>query len=333
MVRFREIISGNVTSIFESAAESSDFEGGLGEALKLLFPSRAAFFEGRDHTRLSVHFRTGLPFGPDPEALKEALFPDLEADAAAVIGSLGLERIDLFGIRGGAKAGATTFSPGGDWLTAAGKRGGGVVLTAPEFKSLAVLAVEHRIHDRVLLSVFIDPQRVYSYYVPASVLLADVFAQRKELSDVFSPGKDVRPYAPMTGKVLDAGECTAGESGGLVAFTGSGYSLSPTVRGLLGFPWFGRTLAMRQGGDSQISEYPCSNCSKCVGSCPSGIDPSYLYHLAAAEEDDEALSLGLERCVECGICSLVCPSGIDLFGGISTALLRVGADGPAEVSE
>lgn len=56
---------------------------------------------------------------------------------------------------------------------------------------------------------------------------------------------------------------------------------------------------------------PCIRCTKCVVSCPMGLQPYLLYLLGNKKKYDQAVGEGLMACIECGVCAYVCPSKID----------------------
>lgn len=56
---------------------------------------------------------------------------------------------------------------------------------------------------------------------------------------------------------------------------------------------------------------PCIRCTKCVVSCPMGLQPYLLYLLGNKKKYDQAVEEGLMACIECGVCAYVCPSKID----------------------
>lgn len=66
-------------------------------------------------------------------------------------------------------------------------------------------------------------------------------------------------------------------------------------------------------------ERSCVNCGYCAQVCPVDILPQYTMKALAADEIEEALTLGLLDCVECGLCSYVCPSKVELTRIMKTA--------------
>ena len=265
MLRFDRIPATRIAIPFEEQRVARDCRATLAETLADLFPAKRAFFEGRDMSRLEVHFETGMPFGPGPGELRDLLFPDLAADAAAVRERFGLAGIEIAGLgtEREVRAERISFSPRGEWRRAARRGRGAVPLTAPEFRRLATLCREKRLSEMVLLSVFMDPGKVPAFYLPASKTLRELFGADADLGA--AAGDPARkPYDPFTGKVYDPEVDGPDAGSGLIVFSGGGYVLAPRNTSLVGFPRYGAVFAMRPGTESERREYPCSNCGACV---------------------------------------------------------------------
>ena len=56
----------------------------------------------------------------------------------------------------------------------------------------------------------------------------------------------------------------------------------------------------------------CLRCGKCIGVCPMGLQPLYMYRYANAGRLDELKRLGLLDCMECGCCAYTCPGKLPL---------------------
>jgi electron transport complex protein RnfC len=63
--------------------------------------------------------------------------------------------------------------------------------------------------------------------------------------------------------------------------------------------------------EKEMVKKPCIRCTKCVVSCPMGLQPYLLYLLGNKKKYDQAVEEGLMACIECGACAYVCPSKID----------------------
>ena len=56
----------------------------------------------------------------------------------------------------------------------------------------------------------------------------------------------------------------------------------------------------------------CLRCGKCVGVCPMGLQPLYMYRYAMCEDTKELSRLHLMDCMECGCCAFTCPGKLPL---------------------
>ena len=56
----------------------------------------------------------------------------------------------------------------------------------------------------------------------------------------------------------------------------------------------------------------CLRCGKCVGVCPMGLQPLYMYRYAMCNHAEELQRLHLMDCMECGCCGYTCPGKLPL---------------------
>ena len=56
----------------------------------------------------------------------------------------------------------------------------------------------------------------------------------------------------------------------------------------------------------------CLRCGKCVGVCPMGLAPLYMYRYSVCGEAEELDRLHLLDCMECGSCAYTCPGKLPL---------------------
>jgi len=202
---------------------------------------------------------------------------------------------------------------------------GTLVVGLHELAKLYAAATQGEFEDAVLVSCFIRPGRVYAARVPRGAPLADVLAAIPEVKAHMEGCTDDAPTHPITGEALDLSlQCRLAHT--LVWFPGGGYSLAPAASFLLPFPVFNRTLSMREGAVHRGTAGPCSNCLACVRYCPAGIHPSLIHHYLAAGKQEDAVPLGLSRCIECGWCGFVCPSRIPLCRQISAGVAALAAE-------
>ena len=56
----------------------------------------------------------------------------------------------------------------------------------------------------------------------------------------------------------------------------------------------------------------CLRCGKCVGVCPMGLQPLYMYRYSLCGQTDELQRLHVLDCMECGSCAFTCPGKLPL---------------------
>ena len=56
----------------------------------------------------------------------------------------------------------------------------------------------------------------------------------------------------------------------------------------------------------------CLRCGKCVGVCPMGLQPLYMYRYSMCGNTKELERLHLLDCMECGSCAFTCPGKLPL---------------------
>ena len=57
---------------------------------------------------------------------------------------------------------------------------------------------------------------------------------------------------------------------------------------------------------------PCTQCGDCVPACPEKLSVVAIWQALVANDDAQALELGLDSCTGCGDCDRACPSHIAL---------------------
>ena len=79
----------------------------------------------------------------------------------------------------------------------------------------------------------------------------------------------------------------------------------------------------------------CLRCGKCVGVCPMGLQPLYMYRYALCANVTELKRLHLTDCMECGSCAFTCPGKLPLVEQFrkGKALLRQAAQREKEKEE
>ena len=72
-------------------------------------------------------------------------------------------------------------------------------------------------------------------------------------------------------------------------------------------------LILPQGEDKRSKSKACIRCSKCVTTCPMGLEPYFLMTLTQRANFDIAEENKIMDCIECGSCSYICPSNRELL--------------------
>lgn len=93
----------------------------------------------------------------------------------------------------------------------------------------------------------------------------------------------------------------------------------PITKGAGGLIMIDGSEAKRQAAGT------CIRCSRCVGTCPMGLEPYLLEKLVAAERWEDAEREGVMDCIECGSCNFSCPAGRPLLDWIRLGKAQVGA--------
>ena len=63
---------------------------------------------------------------------------------------------------------------------------------------------------------------------------------------------------------------------------------------------------------SESKALPCTQCGDCVPVCPEKLSAVAIWKALVANDDAQALELGLDSCTGCGDCDRACPSHIAL---------------------
>ena len=82
---------------------------------------------------------------------------------------------------------------------------------------------------------------------------------------------------------------------------------APVTKGCSGI------LLIAKGESFRRQTHDCIRCSKCVDSCPMGLEPSLLMSLTEYKMWENAEKNYVVDCIECGSCSYVCPANRPLL--------------------
>ena len=85
------------------------------------------------------------------------------------------------------------------------------------------------------------------------------------------------------------------------------------------------------GNEEKTVEHPeCIRCRKCVGVCPTHLQPLTMNLYASKDRLDELEALHVMDCIECGSCSYICPGRVHLVHNFRTAKQKINNKRAAE---
>jgi Na+-transporting NADH:ubiquinone oxidoreductase subunit NqrA len=91
------------------------------------------------------------------------------------------------------------------------------------------------------------------------------------------------------------------------------------------YPFFRESYTTGLRGERR----PCISCAACEFVCPARLMPYLIYRYVDNGRIDDAVKIGLQRCVNCGLCTQVCTSKLEhrkTFVGAQQALLDEAAE-------
>lgn len=317
MLRYKYLAGKKLLTPFQAGSTPWEAGSDLIACSASLFPHKSGLFKERDPGILVVRCIPRAPFGPDTTLLLDSLFKNFRQAVTDVRDKLGLRKIVIAGLEKKRRFRETAVSFTGGRMM----RGhGGIELGLDEFSRLHTALARGSMDDRVLVSIFLGAKEILCFYVPAGILLADIFESEPSLKEYVSRNPDAGAYHPLSGVQFDPGTDGAGPECDLICFSGSGHALAPAHNPLFPFPWFDHKCSMKQTDAVRQEPLPCSNCLACARYCPSGLYPSNIYHSITRGDPHETLGINIGACIRCGVCSFVCPSGLPLYGEIRKAL-------------
>jgi len=69
----------------------------------------------------------------------------------------------------------------------------------------------------------------------------------------------------------------------------------------------------------EIDPMPCLRCGKCIGRCPSGLQPVQITRETKLKNVEQLKKLAVLNCISCGTCTYVCPSFINVTESMNKA--------------
>lgn len=304
--QYQYIAGGKILTPFNLTHEKIRLHNDLLTSLTNLFPDKSIFYLQKNPGIFGVSLLPDAPYGPEPDALINFLFPDFHKALVDVRTFFGLNTIEIISPDKRFTTGTITWSK-----NFTRRHETGIILSLFEFYKLYTAAITEQKVDSVLISVFIDPNTVFCLQVPEGIPLQDIllFLQTKYgIKQV----PERKPFHPILKRELDPEKETTGNNTSLIMFTHSGYTVAPDGNFLLRFPYFRRKIRIKKGEIVKKKSLPCNNCLACSMYCPSGLFPSFLYHTIIRGNKDDTLDMNINGCIQCGKCNFVCPANLPL---------------------
>lgn len=316
-VRYQYIPSTRVITPFPLPCVSPAGTAGVPTFLSSIYPWKARYWSVQSPHRIQVDAGPAGPFGPTQDQW-EGLLPAALPETLARVAERFQVEISVVG-------GAGRCLTAGNGNAERSRRGARQPfrISLYEFSLLAHVAAERSCQAGVPVSVFWSEDHVDTAIVPIGTPLTEVIGELRGSPAGDAESSSVTMFRALTGEALSP-DCVSGPLTEHLIATDK-YAVQPLSSGLLPFPFFNRPVGvLPKGRRPQPVPSSCANCLACTHYCPAELRPSLLYHNCLAEEEEEALKLGLERCTQCGVCSLVCPAGLPLTGQFSAALANMG---------
>ena len=71
-------------------------------------------------------------------------------------------------------------------------------------------------------------------------------------------------------------------------------------------------LCLSNAQNGEADDHTCIRCGKCLGVCPSRLQPLYMYAYAKKNDVEGLKRVRVMDCIECGCCSYACPGKLPL---------------------
>jgi len=173
--------------------------------------------------------------------------------------------------------------------------------------------------------------------VPSGKLPIDVGTVVHNVGTTFAVYEAVQKNKPLIERVITVTGKSVKEPGNFIARLGTPVSsLIEAVGGLpedtgkviSGGPMMGKALndldipvtkgtsgilILPEKESARAKSKVCIRCSKCVSTCPMGLEPFYLMTTIQRGMNDEAEKNRILDCIECGSCAYICPSNRELL--------------------
>ncbi len=314
----------HIDYLYKNDSITTETTNNILEALSVITPEKAKSRKNRDTSCISIVLYPDIPFGPDPMILAGKLFSSLEYSIKTVSDYYNIKRVKIFGWE-------REFSSSDKAIGFTKKRFPAERkypdLTILEFYSLFQAAEGNGLHKYISISFFRDIGASYSFITSPPVNTDSLISGSKILEKLAVNDENTILSDPFSGKVFGPGNTwkkdferdsmiivSAGENGGIFRPKGSLW---------FSFPYFKRRITFRKGSLRMKEPVPCINCLACSDFCPSGLNPSYIYHYLITGNIDSAKNLNTASCILCGKCSFVCPSYLPIAGTIEEKMAEL----------
>lgn len=196
-------------------------DSNLFSILKEISPLKAELRQKKNPQFLSLVFRPNIPFGPDPDILRELLFEKADYNFNSVLSETAegysVRRINVFGSNSGetvSTGNQRAFTVSGKMIVFR-KRGAkpgkdSIIIDLIELYSLYKALKDKAIDRMICTSFFSDYDNSYSFLTAPGTKLSDIVESSSKLKELLYPD-NIRVYHPLSGKKIDLQNDVASE--------------------------------------------------------------------------------------------------------------------------
>jgi len=287
-------------------------------AINLLYPGKKHFFRTKNKESLTISFIDEFPFGPDLNYLAHFLFDDFMNAVKQVKKALKIKFVKIIGYDFASKNLEDGIS-----FSKSCKNNKNIKLNVYEFYRLFTAIILRKLDNNIILSIFIDYNRLFCFRVPKNTSLSKVYKENYDLAEHVHNFPDSHGYSPLKSVEISSNQPLI-EDMNYFILTSSDFIIKNSRNILFPFPTFNRKSKLKKDKKNNFNISPCINCMACSNYCPADLNPSFIYHHLNDDNIDDALFLRLKCCILCGRCSFVCPSIIPLYSKFDHTLKELG---------
>ena len=314
----------HIDYLYKNDSITTETTDNILEALSVITPEKAESRKNMDTSCISIVLYPDIPFGPDPMILVDKLLGNLESTLETVSRYYNVKTFTIFGWE-------RSFSSADKAIRFTKKRFPGERkypdLTILELYSLFLAAGGNGLQKYFSVSFFKDVGAGFSFITPSPVDADFLISRSKILEKLAVNDENTILSDPFSGEVFGPGNTWKKDferDSMIIVSTGeNGGSFKPKGIFWFPFPYFKRRIAFRKGSLRMHNPAPCINCLACSDYCPSGLNPSYIYHYLITGNIDSAKNLNTASCILCGKCSFVCPSYLPIAGTIEEKMAEL----------